>query len=191
MPMRIPRASSAPVCTVARSSRSEIGPAYPSGRVAGTVEVQAVSELVLLGAEIAFVVGVRRNDERDLVRHLEAVAAQAVVLPRVVGEHHHPLDPEVRQDLGADPIVALVDRQAEAEIRLDGVEAAILERVRTELVHEADAAALLAKIDEHTFPGVGDHRHRLVQLRLAVASLRSEDITGQALAVDSDEHGLA
>src|SRR5580698_2130779 len=119
MPMRMPWASSAPVCTVARSSRSETGPAYPSGRVAGTVEVQAVPELVLLGAEIALVVGVGRNDERNLIDHLEAVAAQAVVLPWVVGEHHHALDAEVRQDLGPDPVVALVDRQPEAEVRLD------------------------------------------------------------------------
>ena len=39
-------------------------------------------------------------------------------------------------------------------------------------------------------PGIGDHRHRLVQLRLAVAALRAEDVPGEAFAVHPHQDGL-
>src|SRR5579864_1337509 len=189
-PMRIPVASRLPVWTRAPSTGVPPGPPSASYRVDGLIDIQAVADLLLLDAEVALVVRVRRDDEWDLVGDLEPVAAQAVVLPRVVGEHDHALDPDVGQDLGADAVVALVDRQSEAQVRLDGVEAAILKCVRAQLVHEPDPAALLAEVHEDPASRVGDHRHRLVQLRLAIAALRAEDVTGEALAVHPDQNGL-
>src|SRR3712207_8550117 len=45
---------------------------------------------------------------------------------------------EVGEDLVADPVVAHVRREAELEVRLDGVEPVLLELVGLELVEQAD-----------------------------------------------------
>ena len=52
--------------------------------------------------------------------------------------------PEVDEDLGADAVLAAVDRQAEIEVGVDRVAALVLERVGTDLVAEADAPSLVA-----------------------------------------------
>src|SRR5580704_1699263 len=101
MPMRMPVASRLPAWTCAPSMGAPAVPPSASYRVDGIIDIQAVAELLLLDAEVALVVRVRRDHQRDLVGDLEPVAAQAIVLPRVVGQHHHALDADVGQDLGA------------------------------------------------------------------------------------------
>ena len=98
---------------------------------------------------------------------------------------------EVLEDLGADPVVAQVGGQAELEVGVDGVEALLLELVGLELVEQADPAALLGEVEQHAAALVLDHRERRGELVAAVAAQRVEDVAGQALAVDADEHVLA
>ena len=79
---------------------------------------------------------------------------------------------------------------AEGDVRLVGVEAGVLQRIRVELGVEADAATLLAQVEQEAAVG-RDALHGLAQLRTAVAALRPEDVTGQAFAVRAHERGLA
>lgn len=57
------------------------------------------------------------------------------------------------------------------------VEALVLEGVGVELVVEADAAALLAEVEQDA-AAVGDALDRLAQLRATVAAGRAEDVAG-------------
>ena len=99
--------------------------------------------------------------------------------------------PEVDEDLRADAVVAQVDGQPELEVRVDGVEALVLQVVGAQLVEQADAAALLGEVEQHAAALVLDHRERRLELLAAVAAQRVEDVAGQALGVHAHEHVVA
>src|SRR5207244_13609960 len=88
-----------------------------------------------------------------------------------------------------DPL-PIFDRQAELDVRLDGVETILLELVGLELVEQADAPALLRHVEQHAAALGLDPRERLLELLAAVAAERVEDVAGQALGVDANEHVL-
>src|ERR1700687_3253285 len=109
----------------------------------------------------------------------------------VVREDARLAHPEVDQDLHADAVLAMVGLEAEALVRLDRVEALVLERVGAQLVHQPDATPFLSQVEEDPASLRGNALERRVHLLAAVAPLRSEDIAGQALGVDAYEDGLA
>ena len=98
---------------------------------------------------------------------------------------------QVGEDLRADAVVAQVGGEAELQVRLDGVEPAVLQRVGAQLVREPDAAALLAQVEQHARAALGDRAQRRVQLRAAVAALRAEHVAGEALRVHAHQRRLA
>src|SRR4029450_10593149 len=111
-------------------------------------QLQQVAHALALGPEVAEVLGVGAGLERDPLHALEAEALEPAVLGRVVGEQAHGGAPEVDQDLGADPVLAPVDRQAQVEVGVDGVAALLLEVVGAQLVGQPDTAALMpAQVD--------------------------------------------
>ena len=108
----------------------------------------------------------------------------------VVAEQRRPAStPSASSIWAADGVVALVLVVAERQVGLVGVEPVVLQGVGVELVVEADAASLLAQVQQ-VAAGVGDPLHRLAQLRPAVAALAAEDVTGQALAVQPDQRAV-
>ncbi len=96
--------------------------------------VQAVSELIPLGGQIAPVLLVGRDLDRHLLDHRQPEAVDARQLLRVVREDADRRQPEVGEDLVADPVVARVGREAELDVGLDGVEALLLELVGRSLL---------------------------------------------------------
>src|SRR5206468_926039 len=153
--------------------------------------VDEVAELVALGLEIAPVVRVGRRHDRHALDDFEAVALEAGALGGVVREQPDLVQVEVGQDLHADPVVAAVGGEAEGFVRLDGIEAVLLlELVGAHLVAEADAPALLPRVNEDASPLGGDLLQRQVHLLAAVAAHRVEHVAGDALRVHADEDGL-
>ena len=138
--------------------------------------LEEVAELRLLRLHVAPVHVVRGDLDRDALDDLEAVALEADDLHGVVREEPDPREPEVGEDLRADAVVAHVGAEAEHLVRLDRVEALVLERVGLELVLEADPAALLAHVEDDALPRVLDRAHGRVELRAAVAAERAEDV---------------
>ena len=117
--------------------------------------------------------------------------SEPAVLDRVVGHEAHGRHAEVDQHLGADAVLAAVDRQALLQVGVHGVVALLLQLVRPDLVAEADAAALVAaQVDEDAPALLLDQVERGLQLRAAVAAQRAEDVAGQALGVDPHQHVL-
>ena len=98
------------------------------------------------------------------------------------------MDPEVGEDLRARAVVARIGRQAQLEVGVDGVAALVLQRVRAQLVQQADAATLVPlDVQDDAAALLGDAPQRGVQLRAAVAAERAEHVAGQALGVHADE----
>ena len=134
--------------------------------------------------------GVGGRLDRHLLGDREAVALEADDLFRVVGEDADAGQAEVAEDLGADPVVAQVGGQAELEVGLDRVGAFLLQLVGAQLVQQADPAPLLGEVEEDAAALALDHRERRFQLFAAVAAHAVEDVAGEALAVDADQHVL-
>src|SRR5688572_29785641 len=130
---------------------------------------QQVPELVLLGLQVAPARVGGGHLERQASHDLEAVALQPDELPRVVRHEPDLVEPQLVEDLRADPVVALVGLEAQRLVGGDRVVTLVLELVGHDLVHEADAAALLAEVQQHAPAGLADRLQREVELRAAVA----------------------
>src|SRR6266516_1812462 len=138
--------------------------------------MEGVAEPVALGPQVLLVVRVRDGLDGHLVGDREAVALEPVDLLRIVGEDADAREPEVDEDLGPDAVVAQDGGEAELQVRVDGVEPALLELVRAELVEEADAPSLLREVEQDAAALALDHRQRRLQLLAAVAPQRMEDV---------------
>ena len=109
---------------------------------------------------------------------LQAKSLDPGDLLRVVREDADRRQPEVVEDLRADPVLAAVRGEAKLEVRLDGVEPVFLELVRLQLVQKADAPALLRHVEENAPLLVTDSRQRLLELLTTVAAKRVEHVAG-------------
>ena len=66
--------------------------------------------------------------------------------------------------LAPDAVVAFVDAEAQPHVGVDRVEPFVLELVGFDLVAEADAASLLAEVNDGALALLFDHAHRFVEL---------------------------
>src|SRR5687767_8132428 len=149
-----------------------------------------VPELLPLRLEVVAVVVVGLDLDRLLRHGREPEPADPRDLPRVVREHADGREPEVGEDLRADPVLARIRLEAELEVRLDRVEALLLELVRPELVEQADAAPLLGEIEHDAEPFGLDPFQCTRELLAAVAPARVEDVARKAFGVHPHEHVL-
>src|SRR6185436_20758908 len=78
----------------------------------------------------------------------------------------------------------------ELKVGLDGVEPCLLQLVGLQLVEEADASPFLRHVEEDTARLGRDALERELELVAAIAAERVEDVAGQALGVNADEHVL-
>ena len=76
-----------------------------------------------------------------------------------------------------------VGSEAEPLVGLHRVGAGVLERVRPDLVEEADAAAFLIEIDDYAPPLPRDQLHGALELRPAVAALGPEHVARETFRV--------
>ncbi len=87
-------------------------------------------------------------------------------------------------------VVALVVAEPEGQVGIDRVEALVLQSVRSQLVEQADAATLLAQVQDHARLLLADGAQRGGELIAAVAAQGAQGVAGEALAVQPDGHVL-
>ena len=80
-----------------------------------------MAELISFGCQVALVLDVRRDHNRNLLDDRQPVAGDAE-LARVVRQQANGREPEVDEDLVADPLVALVGAESQLQVGLDRVE---------------------------------------------------------------------
>src|SRR5438093_2452676 len=136
-------------------------------------------ELPLLGLEVADGLAVRAHLERDALDDLEAIPLDRDVLVGVVRQDADLPQPEVVEDLTANPVVAVIGLEAERLVRLDRVLSLVLELVGAELVAETDPAPLLPEIQDHALSFGSDDVHGALELAPTVAAHRAEDVPRQ------------
>ena len=152
--------------------------------------VEQMAHALGLHLEVAGVHRVRRRVDGDALDNGDTVAAQRFDLRRVVGDEANARDAELVEHGRCRGVVARVDGQAEGDVRVDSVEALVLQRVRADLVREADTASLMTEVQDDAAAGARDGLERLLQLLATVAAERAEGVAGEALRVEADEHRL-
>ena len=95
--------------------------------------------------------------------------------------------PKFFQDLRRKIVVSRIRGESQRFIGFDRVHAAVLQLIRTQLVHQSDAAALLRQIEQDSRPRLPDFLEREFELRTAIAAQRREHVAGQALRVHAHE----
>src|SRR5450631_1317889 len=155
-------------------------------QLAGLVGV--VAHLAPLDRQVGGVVLVLSHPVREPRGDVHAGCAQPRHLERVVGQEANRTHFQVGQNRRRQIVTAGIGLEAERQVRLDGVGAAVLECVGADLVAEPDAAPLLPEVDDEAGPFGGDPLERGVELLPAVALERPDHLGGPALGVDTAEH---
>src|SRR5579859_7222308 len=101
-----------------------------------------------LGGQVGGVGPVKVQGGGDLPDDRDAEAGQLSALVRVVAQQRDAAGAERVQHLGRAGVVALVGPVPERDVRVVGVQAAILQLVGVELVVQPDAAAFLTQVQE-------------------------------------------
>ncbi len=84
----------------------------------------------------------------------------------------------------------LVGLEAQSLIGVDGVEALVLEAIGSQLVDQADAAALLRQIEQHAAARFFDGVDGAAQLLAAIAFERAQEVAGEARRMQPRQDGL-
>ena len=102
--------------------------------------------------------------------HFDAKIAQPRALRRIRRRSPNPSQTKISEYRGGCIVITGVDRQPQPQIGIDGVEAAVLQRVRVQLGVQPDAASLVtAEVDHRAASFSGDLTQCRVQLFPAVA----------------------
>ncbi len=148
---------------------------------------QRVAHPILLGAQVGQRMGRGLDLAGKLRDDLDTGGGQGAGLARVVREQADPADEELAEDRRGQREIPAVRGEAQRMVGVHGVEAAVLQGVRAQLGHQADAAALLMLVDEHSAPFGGDRAHGQVELAAAVAAQGAEDLPRETLRMDAHE----
>ena len=97
------------------------------------------------------------------------------------------VDAKVSQDRDGQPVIPVVGVKTQCVIRVDRVEAVILQFVGLQFRRQPDAAAFLVLVDHDTAALGRDSLHGDSQLFTAIAAQRSENFAGDALRVDAQQ----
>jgi hypothetical protein len=109
-----------------------------------------VQELAFRGKVRAALCRVRNVDGHHL-SHSDAVLFEPLRLRRIVTDQPDRADAEVKQDCRSDVVVPRIDRKPLCGVRIDGVEALVLELVGPDLVCQPNSTALVAsEVHDHS-----------------------------------------
>lgn len=119
-----------------------------------------MAKAVLFGLEIIYIMRARLGDKRYLFDDFYAVHFETRSLFGIVGQDFYLLQAQVADYLGSDSIIPAVGAEAQLQIRIDGIDALLLELVGVEFIRKADAPAFLSEVDDCALSGLFNHFHR-------------------------------
>ena len=152
--------------------------------------MQLMPHLLFLNIKIMLIILVWLHNNRHATANRNAIAGKTDALCRIIGNQTDARQAKISQNLCAHAIITQVRRKAQLHIRLHSIQTGILQRISTNLIRQANAAALLTHINDSAAAILLNHAQSSRQLVAAVAAQAAERITGQALAVYAHQHVL-
>ena len=166
---------------------STIGLVALFGQVGLAVEVDHVTRLGGFGFEIKNVMFVGRQNMRQAFRDLHTVLFELGNLLRVVGHQAHGLDLQRMEHVRGDGVIAFIVAEAKRKIRLDRIQAFVLQTVGADFVGQTDTASFLTQIQHNTLVHLADFLQRGFELVAAVTAQRANHVARQAFGMQA--HG--
>jgi len=148
---------------------------------------EEMPEPLFLRAQVAHVRGRHGDLKRDSLRDADPVPLELLDFRRVVRHEPHGGDPQDAQHARRALVVPEVRGESEDPVRIDRIEAVVLEVVCGDLVRDPDAPPFLGHVEQHPHGRATDSLHRRVELLAAIAPFGSEDVARHALGVEADE----
>ena len=146
-----------------------------------------MSQLFLFGLQILFGVSTGLDFTGHSLDDFDAGAFKSRNFLGIIREQAHLVYAEGLEHLAGQGKVALVGLEAQALVGLDRIQAGILQLVRLQFRHKADASALLLFVNQNAGALVANHRQRHLQLLTAVTAQRMKNVTGEALRVNAQQ----
>src|SRR6185369_16601278 len=107
---------------------------------------------------------------------------------RVVGQELDALDPKVPEYLDSGVVATFIGTEPQRAIGVDGVEAFLLQQIRSKLVAQTDTTTLLCQIQEDAAASGSEDAQAGVQLFAAIASEAPEEIAGKTGRMEPHGH---
>jgi hypothetical protein len=146
-----------------------------------------VAQLFPLSFQVALEGGFGGNGGVNAFGDADSGCLEGGDLFRIIGNESDGRDIQVFEDGGGQFKGAEIGGKAEHVVGFDRIETLILELVGAEFGHEPDAATFLLLVKQDTGALVGDALKGEMELVVAVAAERVEDVTGEALGVDAHD----
>src|SRR4026209_1380414 len=147
-----------------------------------------MSRTLDLGHHVRAVVAIERTEERLAIRYVDSAIPQRPNFLRVIGQELDALDPKVPQYLDSGVVATFIGTEAQRAIGVNGVQAFLLQQIRSKLVAQTDTPTLLRQIQEDASAPGGEDAQAGMQLFTAVASEAAEEIAGKAGGVEPHGH---
>jgi len=142
---------------------------------------------LLLRTQVAYVRGRDRDFEGDSLRHTDPVAFQFLNFRRVVRHEPHGRHTEDAQHARRALVVPEIRGESEDSVRVDRIEAMVLEVVCGHLVCDANPSPLLGHVEQDAAGCPANSLQRCVKLLAAIAPFGTEDIARHAFGVEAHE----
>src|SRR5260370_4247565 len=133
---------------------------------------------------------VRRNSDRDLINNIQSIALEPDDFLWIVRKQTDIAYSQIDQNLCADTVLAQIAGETELLVCLDRFQAIFLKLVSLDLGRQADSSSLLSHVNQDTSALALDLLQGSVQLVAAIAAARTEHISGQTLAMYSNQRWI-
>ena len=171
-------------CVDVRVDSGQLSPRFVCLRCRRNIVVHPQPFAGEIGAVLRPVGNMHPNTGNDL----DAQILERMLFARIRGQQSNSRAAELTQNRCRRSVVTSVVGQTEGTIGADSVHALILERICLQLRGQPDSATFMfGHIDEYSVSLGGDGRQCSIELVPAVAPMRTQSITGEALAVHADQ----
>jgi len=148
---------------------------------------EQVAELVFFRAQVSARVLAGARPAGDSLYDADAGTLELLDFIGIVREQAHRTQAERFERFGCKFVIACVIGKTKFAIGFHGVETGVLQFVGFQFINQADAASFLRQV-EHDPRRLGrNFPEREFELSAAVAALRGEDVSGEALGMDAHE----
>lgn len=149
-----------------------------------------MSRALRLGGKITPVVGVYRAVQGYPFHDIDTAATKAIKFAGIVGHQANPGTAKQQQHASGDSVIALIIIEPDSAVRVDGIEATILQLIGPKLVGQAEATTFLLEVKHDAATVLRQLHERQAELIATVAAARTEYVPRQARRMQANWYRL-